>query len=708
MVCGFISSCIKGHGNNSFSHCVFNFQGRNKYLPGILTDRDKILKLLLTDSQFRGNRTSRFRIHRIIILLCWLTVLPFCSFSQSLSALIQSGQNYLRKGQYVDALEQLNFAILKEPASSELYFLRGYAKFNLDDFIGAEEDYNRSIGFSPFQSEVFVNRAIVRCERQNYYGAFEDLASAQKLDSTNADIYFNLGRIKLILKKYYASISDCNTAIRLGYKHESIYLLRGSSEWGLKQTDNAISDLKKAIEINPSNSYSYIQLGSIWLEQDHVDSSITCFDRAIALDSNNVYALFNRALARVKIPDQTGALEDLNKVIRLSPYNSYAYFNRAILFIDRNEKTKAIGDFTYVIKLNPKNIVSYYYRGMLETDLREYRDALEDMDKTIELSPDYADAYYQRFRIRSRLNDMKGAKEDYNKALELGKKSHYNPDSLTTEKKDYLQSLVKLSGDFEEMNTANGKFQNQPVSIQLMPLFNFFFDKAPYALLRFYDTYPKEHYHSNIHGFTTHDELFTDSLCRKGIALHTHLIDSLSGSADLYIKRASYYAALNLYNEAFRDLDSALKMDTGYVLAYFIRGNTRYGLVRLMHSLDTIHNSLTISKNPAGMNNGTGFSDVAYDSIIADYTKALSLDPGFAFAWYNRAIIFSRKGEFRKASDDLTKAIACLSEFAEAYYNRGLINILLNDNLSGCEDLSRAGELGILDAYRVIKRTCYR
>lgn len=665
------------------------------------------MKLFFTNSRSK-TLTSKFRFKWIIMLLSWFTILPACSFSQSLAALIQTGQNYLRKGQYVDALEQLNFAILKEPASSDLYFLRGYAKYSLDDYIGAEEDYDRSIGFSPFQAEVFLNRAVVRCERLNYKGAFEDLASAQKLDSTNADIYFNLGRIKLILKKYYASINDCNTAIRLGYKHESIYLVKGSSEWGLKRIDNAISDLKKAIEINPSNSYSYIQLGSIWLEQNQVDSSIACFDEAIRQDSNNVYALFNRALARVKVPDQPGALEDLNKVIRLSPYNSYAYFNRAILFIDRNEKNNAIRDFAYVIKLNPKNIVSYYYRGMLETDLRDYNEALEDLNKTIELSPEYADAYYARFQVRSKMKDMKRAREDYNMAVELGKKSHFNPDSLTTEKKDYLQSLVKLSGDFEEMNTANGKFQNQAVSIQLMPLFRFFSDKAPYIFLRFYDAYPKEHYHTNLQGFTTHDELFTDSLCRKGIARQTLLIDSGSNQADPYLKRASYFAALNMYNQAFRDIDSVLKKDSGFVLAYFIRANARYGLIRLMHSLDTTRNPVTISKNPAEMDNGKPDSDSAYNSIIADYSKALSLDTGFAFAWYNRAIVFSREGEFRKASDDFTNAIRCLPGFAEAYYNRGLISILLNENLSGCEDLSQAGELGILDAYRVIKRTCYR
>jgi tetratricopeptide (TPR) repeat protein len=666
------------------------------------------LKGIDTENSITVKRTGRIRKGWILLLISCFLIFPAFSYSQSLIALIQNAQNYLRKSQYVDALEYLNFAILREPASSELYFLRGYAKFSLDDYIGAEEDYDRSIGFSPFQAEVFVNRAVVRSERLNYNGAFEDLASAQKLDSTNADIYFNLGRIKLILKKYYASISDCNTAIRLGYKHESIWLLKGSSEWGLKRTDNAISDLRKAIDINPANSYSWVQLGSIWMDQNQVDSAILCFDKAIALDSTNVYALFNRSLARVKVPDPHGAMNDLNKIIRLSPFNSYAYFNRAILFIDRNEKKNAITDLTYVIKLNPKNIVSYYYRGVLKTDLRDFRGALEDFNKTIELSPEYADAYYSRSQVRSKLRDMKGAKEDYKMAAELGKKSHFNPDSLSGEKKDYLQSLVKLSGDFEEMNSASVKFQNQPLSIQLMPMFLFFFDKAPYSMLRFYDTYPKEQYHTNLHGFTIHDELYIDSLCRNGIARQSRLIDSLPGQADLYLRRGAYYSGLNLYNEAFRDLETALKLDSANVLAYFIRANTRYSLIRLMHSLDTSLNAVTIGKSPDAIDKDKAEKDPAYDNVILDYTRAIRLDTAFAFAWYNRAIVFSRKGEFRQAASDFSKAIACMPGFAEAFYNRGLISILLNENLTGCEDLSRAGELGVLDAYRVIKRTCNR
>ena len=45
-------------------------------------------------------------------------------------------------------------------------------------------------------------------------------------------------------------------------------------------------------------------------------------------------------------------------------------------------------------------------------------------------------------------------------------------------------------------------------------------------------------------------------------------------------------------------------------------------------------------------------------------------------------------------------------DFAEAYFNRGLTKIYLDDIDGGAMDLSKAGELGIQDAYNIIKRYC--
>ena len=60
--------------------------------------------------------------------------------------------------------------------------------------------------------------------------------------------------------------------------------------------------------------------------------------------------------------------------------------------------------------------------------------------------------------------------------------------------------------------------------------------------------------------------------------------------------------------------------------------------------------------------------------------------------------------EFDKAIDDYTKAIQYESNLAEAYYNRALTLLYLNNKSKAMKDLSKAGELGIQEAYVVMKR----
>ncbi len=78
---------------------------------------------------------------------------------------------------------------------------------------------------------------------------------------------------------------------------------------------------------------------------------------------------------------------------------------------------------------------------------------------------------------------------------------------------------------------------------------------------------------------------------------------------------------------------------------------------------------------------GAYFSKGEYDKAIADYTKAIELDPKLAVAYYFyfRGLAYYYKGEYDKAIADSTKAIAdCTKAIeldpncAEAYYARGL------------------------------------
>ena len=60
--------------------------------------------------------------------------------------------------------------------------------------------------------------------------------------------------------------------------------------------------------------------------------------------------------------------------------------------------------------------------------------------------------------------------------------------------------------------------------------------------------------------------------------------------------------------------------------------------------------------------------------------------------------------DFKAAISYYNQAIKVDNDFAEAYFNRGLTYIYINEVDKGIADLSKAGELGIYQAYNLISR----
>jgi tetratricopeptide (TPR) repeat protein len=95
-----------------------------------------------------------------------------------------------------------------------------------------------------------------------------------------------------------------------------------------------------------------------------------------------------------------------------------------------------------------------------------------------------------------------------------------------------------------------------------------------------------------------------------------------------------------------------------------------------------------------------------YTDAIADMNAALELVPDLPYLHFNLGNLYCLSSEHINSIDSYTKAIEAYPYMGDAYFNRGLVLIYLKDKEKGCIDLSRAGELGVEDAYSVIKKYC--
>ena len=105
-----------------------------------------------------------------------------------------------------------------------------------------------------------------------------------------------------------------------------------------------------------------------------------------------------------------------------------------------------------------------------------------------------------------------------------------------------------------------------------------------------------------------------------------------------------------------------------------------------------------------GTDFGTGIQD--YQGAIADFSKAIEINPKNEYAYFFRGLSKALLFDYRGAIADYSEAIEINPNSAGAYHNRGLSKISLGQKESGCLDLSKAEELGYAKAYERIKEYC--
>ena len=171
----------------------------------------------------------------------------------------------------------------------------------------------------------------------------------------------------------------------------------------------------------------------------------------------------------------------------------------------------------------------------------------------------------------------------------------------------------------------------------------------------------------------------------------------------MLFERGVTQSLIKQYTNAVSTLSSAISANPTNPFLYLNRSTTRAEMIDFISSIGNSHQRITIDADPANRLLNHGSRTYNYDDAIEDINKAIKLYPDFAYSYYNRANLRAISNQLPEAYDDYTKAIELNPNFGEAYYNRGLVQIFMKDTRKGCLDLSKAGELGIENAYEALK-----
>ena len=642
------------------------------------------------------------------------------------------GQNALYFEDYMLSIQYFNLVIQSKPEQAKPYFYRSVAKFNLEDYIGAEEDATLAIERNPFLNDVWEIRGVARQNLGKYQEAIHDYNKALETLHGNKHILFNKALAQEAMGALEASDSTFKELMKYNPNYDRAY--RGRSKLRLSQGDTlaAIADLDTALNLNKFTHEVYaMRAGLIASYQEDFEKALLDMNEAIRLHPQESQYYVIRAQINYSLDNLDGALDDYSYAIDHDSRNMIAYYNRAVLRTEINDVNRAIEDFSMVLKLNPLDYRTLYNRAILYKNIHDFDNALADITKVIEVLPDFPVAHFVRSEIYKEMGQERKANQEYDKSIAMVKRLASSektrkvgdPFTKAIEEKDpNVESVV--ASQFSEILRVNheneiekqynnkdirGSVQNKDVVIEPEPMFVLSYYATP-SELRMGSYYIKEVDDINATRLLRFNLVVINResglLDKDMIAKHFESIDYFNSyiathtpRAIDYFGRALDFVVTRNYKSAIEDLNKAISLTPNFSLSYFLRAVAKYNQMKID---DATEEPLMGSVDAAQMKMLAKHAQLK--EVLDDWNRLIDLQPRMAIAYFNKGNTLLEMQDYVEAIQAFDKAIQLDPVLGEAYYNRGYIYLKMGNKERGVADLSKAGELGVIPSYNLLKR----
>jgi tetratricopeptide (TPR) repeat protein len=377
---------------------------------------------------------------------------------------------------------------------------------------------------------------------------------------------------------------------------------------------------------------------------------------------------------------------DLTKIdIGPKPKDAEGFFNRAGARGFNGDMNGAIADLSRAIELDPKSEPAVYRRGAFKLQKGDYDGAITDLSRAIELSPNTADYYSDRGLAKLRKRDNDGAVADFTRAIELDPKNAiaYRNRALAKNIKDDADGALADYNRAIELDPKNASAFNNRGNIK----------KA------------KGDLDAAIADFTSAIGLNSNLAVAYKNRGEAKQVKGDAAGAKEDLKRAGELdpqlrdeesSAASIDRGIAKGNEKESPASTGTVEDFFNRAGAKKAAGDLDGAIADYDRAIQIDPKDAAIYNNRGLAKQAkgdLDAAIVDFNRAIQLNPKDAVAYSNRGNAKRDKGDLDGAILDYNRAIRLDPKYAYAYYNRGLAKKQKSDLDGAIADYNRVIEL---------------
>ena len=659
-----------------------------------------------------------------LLLLIFLSIFNFhfstCQAQLNTDRITAIGRNALYFEDYVLSIQYFNQVIRLKPYLAEPYFYRSIAKIQLEDYQGALNDCNAAIERNPFSPGCYYARGYIYRQLNQPDKAEDDYTQALQFSPENRTYKLLRADTRAERKHYDEALEDIEWLIRREPKSASFWTEKGHIAYLKKDTLMALEAFEQAAQYDKLNPAIWSALGVTNLLLDREDDAFVQLTQAINLGSKWAGDYINRGMLHYRRHNYRGALSDFDQAVKIAPRDAESYYNRGIMRHEVGDYNRALEDLNRAIELDPQRTEMRYQLGLVQMQLKQWSQVVANMDSMIARYPYFLPSYYLAAQASTQQGKEKAAFRYREKAREVEQQkdepvsqqaSKPQTDMIIADaqpqKKDYRKEfststaqnqtdLPEEEEKYESQTRGSVQKRHQDIVLESNIVLSYYTQDLSLRRTNYYhplvDQLNKKAILPAALRFTCQEIALTAEMVDFHFAEITRLSQQIdeNPTAALYFARAIEFAVVQDYTSAIDDCTKALLLadpDLSLILT-FCRANWRYRLFEYQRA--------------TGEQETTASMD--FDIMLREYDQVIRLQPDFAFALYNKANILCAQHEWKDAIDYYTRSIAQDLDFAEAYFNRGLTYIYIGEHEKGLADLSKAGELGIYQAYNLITR----
>jgi len=325
----------------------------------------------------------------ILVTLCSMNAL----FGQlSFDQLMSNGVRADEKGQYDEALINLNLAVDAKPEDDMAWLTRGIVRIHMSDFSSAVVDFNKAIYLNPSRSKSYLYRYIAYSRTENYQFAFGDIN--HYLGLAPSDTLGRVYRLEIALKlKEYDAVNE-----------DMVWLYKTMGDFFLKDYLPILST-----HFDASKKYTDFQKILIGLKQ--INPKEMLISESLI---QNTYQMGQFELC----------LTQVDEILKQDPQNQSLLKLKAdaLFYLNHIAESEAIYQTLLAGAPNDGDLMADYGHCLLQ--LERYNDADLWLSKSIKSknsTPAYA--YLGRGIARYNMGKIGVACADWERSLLLGEKS---------------------------------------------------------------------------------------------------------------------------------------------------------------------------------------------------------------------------------------------------------------------------------------------